>query len=210
VNSRSLSAAAAIMLVVSAAAGGQTSHPAQHKKPFEDFSASAQRLRDSVKARLSGAGSLLATPLLQARNQEHEAQLRDSIVALARAQIGTRYRLGGESPGRAFDCSGLVKFVLSMLQLDLPRTARSQSLVGRPIERDTARLRPGDLLTFGRGQRVTHIGIYVGEGRIVHASVGKHEVVEADMTQGSWFVRHWLGARRLLASADTAVGFPQP
>jgi cell wall-associated NlpC family hydrolase len=97
-----------------------------------------------------------------------------------------------------------VKFVLSLLQLELPRTARGQSLVGMPVERDTARLRPGDLVTFGPGKRVTHIGIYVGDGRIVHASVGQRAVVEATMTsRGSWFARHWLGARRLLALADS-------
>src|SRR5579872_3344903 len=52
--------------------------------------------------------------------------LRDSVVQLAKAQIGKRYRRGGQSPEKGFDCSGLVKYVMSGLNLDLPRTARQQ------------------------------------------------------------------------------------
>jgi len=195
--------AACLSLVAQSGAFGQSGQRVPRKKPFAEFSESAERLRGSVASKLSSATSTLSVPILQPTSLKRESELRDSIVALARSQIGSRYRWGAQSPGNAFDCSGLVKFVLSALHLDLPRTARSQSLVGRPVERDTAQLRPGDLLTFGRGTSVTHIGIYVGDGRIVHASTGKHHVVEADMSD-SWFKRHWLGVRRLVASADTA------
>src|SRR5205085_9946120 len=97
--------------------------------------------------------------------------LRDSMVALARAQIGKRYVRGGQSPERGFDCSGLVRYVLGGFRVDMPRTARQQATEGLAVTRDTTRLRPGDLLTFGKGTRgVSHIGIYVGNGRYVHAS----------------------------------------
>jgi cell wall-associated NlpC family hydrolase len=93
-----------------------------------------------------------------------------------------------------------------MFRLSLPRTANSQSFAGQAVPRDVAMLRPGDLLTFGKGKRVTHIGIYVGDGRLVHASTGKRRVVETTIGEAtSWFSRHWLGARRLLATADTLV-----
>jgi hypothetical protein len=98
-----------------------------------------------------------------------QALLRDSLVARARAQLGRRYVLGGESPERGFDCSGLVRYVLAALHLPLPRTAAQQARAGEMVPKDTARLRPGDLLTFGRGTRVTHIGIYVGNGKMLHA-----------------------------------------
>jgi hypothetical protein len=85
--------------------------------------------------------------------------MRDSVVAVARAQIGTPYKLGGTTPGRGFDCSGLVRYVLGALNLPLPRTAAQQAALGDAIPKDTTRLRPGDLLTFGKGKRVTHVGI---------------------------------------------------
>ena len=172
------------------------------RKPFEAFSASAERLRDSLASTLGKAASAPVTPVWKTATPEEEVSARDSIVAAARAQLGKRYVWGAETPSRGFDCSGLVKFVLSLFRLDMPRTARYQSLAGSAVEKDTARLRPGDLLTFGRGKTVTHIGIYVGDGKFVHASTGKRRVVEAKITDsGSWFVRHWVGARRLVAAA---------
>ena len=105
------------------------------------------------------------------------ATLRDSLVALARAQVGTRYVFGGTSPDRGFDCSGLIKYLAQALKLDVPRTAAEQSRVGSAVDRDQSRLRPGDLLTFGTGKRVSHIGIYVGDGKFIHASTGAGRVV---------------------------------
>lgn len=184
------------MSVAQAQSAGTTPQP----KPFAELSASAQRLRDSLLVRVAGVA---APSLLVPVSAEQEAALRDSVLAIARSQLGARYRLGAQSPGRAFDCSGLVRFVLSALRLDLPRTAASQALAGEAVERDTAQLRPGDLLTFGRGRRVTHIGIYVGEGRFIHASSAGQRVLESTLRSGSWYVRHWLGARRVVASAES-------
>jgi uncharacterized protein YfaT (DUF1175 family) len=93
--------------------------------------------------------------------------MRDSIVAVARAQIGTKYRLGGGTPEKGFDCSGLIQYVMSALRLNVPRTAKQQAKSGLAIKRDTSRLLPGDILTFGKGKKgsVSHVGIYVGDGR---------------------------------------------
>ena len=132
--------------------------------------------------------------------------MRDSVVFLARAQIGTRYRFGGATPKGGFDCSGFVRYVLGALQVALPRTAAQQASVGDNIPKDTTRLRPGDLLTFGRGNRVTHVGIYVGEGRYVHASPTAGRVIETSLARTtSPLVRIWRGGRRLLADAATAL-----
>jgi cell wall-associated NlpC family hydrolase len=139
--------------------------------------------------------------------------MRDSVVVLARAQIGTRYRFGGTTPTGGFDCSGFVRYVLAALHVPLPRTAAQQAAVGETVAKDTTRLRPGDLLTFGRGNRVTHIGIYVGEGRYVHASPTAGRVIETSLSRTrSPLVRIWRGGRRLLADAasslDSAVVTP--
>jgi uncharacterized protein YfaT (DUF1175 family) len=129
--------------------------------------------------------------------------MRDSIVAVARAQIGTPYKLGGTTPGRGFDCSGLVRYVLGALKVALPRTAAQQATVGAHLPKDTTRLRPGDLLTFGKGSRVTHVGIYVGNGRYVHASTTAGRVIETSLSRTrSPLVRSWRGGRRVLADAD--------
>jgi cell wall-associated NlpC family hydrolase len=131
------------------------------------------------------------------------AAIRDSLVAVARAQIGSRYRLGGQSPERGFDCSGLMKYIMAALHVDLPRTAREQATLGKAVPRDRERMKPGDLLTFGRGSRITHIGIYVGDGHFVHASTKTGRVIESSLDRkGSPLLRRWSGVRRL-AMADS-------
>lgn len=126
---------------------------------------------------------------------------RDSLVRLAREQVGLRYRLGAVRPGLAFDCSGLVKWLLAAFDFQVPRTAAQQAKVGVAIPKDTAQLLPGDLLFFGRGPRVTHIGIYVGDGKYVHAANRRKGVIESEISRArtTW----WKGARRLLIEPDS-------
>lgn len=131
--------------------------------------------------------------------------LRDSVVARARTQIGTRYVFGGTTPNRALDCSGLVKYVMSAFNVILPRTAHQQATMGREIPRDLAAMKPGDLLTFGRGKTVSHIGIYVGNGRMVHASTSKHQVIETTLSARSPLLKQWKGVRRLVDGARVGL-----
>ncbi|HVA57960.1 MAG: C40 family peptidase [Gemmatimonadaceae bacterium] len=133
--------------------------------------------------------------------------MRDSIVALARAQIGTPYVRGGASPERGFDCSGLVKYVLGLLDISAPRTARLQARIGEAVPRDTSELRPGDLLTFGRSkQGASHVAIYVGDGRYVHASVTAGRVIETTFDRrNEALVRVWRGVRRIFEPVADSV-----
>lgn len=187
------------------------------RKPFAAFNESAQRLKDSLTARVKGPeSSLLGPTALLIMPATQELILRDSLIAIARSQLGARYRLGAEQPGKAFDCSGLVRFVMGMLRLDLPRTADEQAQVGTEVPRDVATLLPGDLLTFGTARRITHIGIYAGEGRVIHASVTKRKVIETSMEGlGPKLLRTWRSARRLIVMADVSPAsseslLPQP
>ncbi|MDB4876791.1 MAG: NlpC/P60 family protein [Gemmatimonadetes bacterium] len=132
--------------------------------------------------------------------------LRDSVVQMARAQLGKRYRTGGQAPEKGFDCSGLVRYVLSALNVGLPRTARQQAGVGLALTRDTSELLPGDLLTFGKTKKgVSHVAIYIGEGKYIHASSKAGKVIESSFDRPhSSLVKMWRGARRVLSLDDSA------
>jgi cell wall-associated NlpC family hydrolase len=132
--------------------------------------------------------------------------LLDQMVSRARSQLGTRYVLGGANPGQALDCSSFARYAMEALGIKLPRTAAQQARVGTPVPRDRAALRAGDLLTFGLGRTVSHVGIYLGEGRFIHASVKSGQVIETTFEKNGVLLRRWQGARRLIASGDSADG----
>lgn len=159
--------------------------------------ASAQPSPDSIEKRLAAPFAVLSTSA---------QSMRDSIVILARSQLGTRYVLGGESPDRGFDCSGLVRYLMAAWNVALPRTAAQQARSGVAVNRDTTSLRPGDLLTFGRGKRASHIGIYVGDGRFIHASSRAGRVVESNLHRApAPGIKPLRGARRFVVTGDSAV-----
>lgn len=103
---------------------------------------------------------------------------RLAVVEAAKRMVGAPYRYGGSSP-RGFDCSGLVSFSFAQAGIQVPRTADRQFRASQPL--GDRGLLPGDLLFFDiGGRRISHVGIYVGEGRFVHApSTGKQVSVES-------------------------------
>lgn len=110
--------------------------------------------------------------------------------------IGIDYRYGGNDPETGFDCSGMVRHVVrNALGLDLPRTARDMAQLGKRIPLDD--LKPGDLVFFNTMRRAfSHVGIYLGDNRFVHApSLGGQVRIE-DMSARYWVAR-FEGARRL-------------
>ncbi|MGC4030062.1 MAG: C40 family peptidase [Steroidobacteraceae bacterium] len=90
----------------------------------------------------------------------------EQIAARALAQLGKPYRYGGNGPD-AFDCSGLVRYAYSGIGVDTPRTTADQFRAARTVTR--GELAAGDLLFFRIGGAITHVGIYAGDGRFVHA-----------------------------------------
>ena len=127
----------------------------------------------------------------------HRLALRDSIANLALAQLGAPYVLGGATPA-GFDCSGLVRYVYAMTDWTPPRTAQRQAFAGNAVSRSA--LQPGDVLTFGDGPDVTHVGIYVGDGWYVHASsIAGRVILSRVDRRPAKMIRPILGARRLLA-----------
>jgi cell wall-associated NlpC family hydrolase len=124
-----------------------------------------------------------------------DSSMGQAVVALAKRQVGAPYRWGGSNPS-GFDCSGLVRYVYAQVGVALPHNAAQQYRLGTPIGRES--LAPGDLVFF---DRLRHNGIYLGEGRFVHARQTGRGVNIASLDDG-WYSSHWVGARRLELPAD--------
>ena len=121
----------------------------------------------------------------------------NAVLIRAISLVGTPYRYGGNTPEGGFDCSGLVGYVYrDMLDLRLPRTTRELAALEGP-RIPPSQLTGGDLVFFGSHGEVSHVGIYVGEGRFVHAP-SSGGTVRLDHLDGPWWRDHYRGARRLL------------
>lgn len=113
--------------------------------------------------------------------------------------LGIKYRFGGDTPKTGFDCSGLVAYAAEKsLGLKLPHHAAALARRGEPVKRKD--LKKGDLVFFNtRGARYSHVGIYLGHDRFVHAPRTGTRVRIEDMDQSYWKKRY-TGARRLAAN----------
>jgi cell wall-associated NlpC family hydrolase len=136
----------------------------------------------SAAAKRSPDAPASATPLTPSQSR---------IVTTALKYVGAPYARGGSSPA-GFDCSGFVMFVYARHGVALPHSAEAQYRLGAPVRRD--RLRPGDIVFF---DRLGHSGIYIGDGRFVHATK-PGDVVKVSGIDESWYRRRWVGARRIL------------
>ncbi|ASL27053.1 peptidoglycan endopeptidase [Azotobacter chroococcum] len=129
----------------------------------------------------------------------------EDVLVRALGLVGTPYRWGGNTPDSGFDCSGLIGYVYrEAAGLRLPRSTREMLAMRAPGVRPGA-LRSGDLVFFatdGSG-RVSHAGIYVGEGRFVHAPSSGGTVRLDRLADGYWQGRY-LGARRVLRGMPVA------
>ena len=118
-----------------------------------------------------------------------------TVLQRAFALLGTPYRWGGSSPDGGFDCSGLVGYVFRSIGIDLPRVSRAMANEGIAITDRTA-LAEGDLVFFGRRGRVDHVGIYVGDGKFLHAPRTGRDVTVSSLTSGYW-AQKYMEARRV-------------
>ncbi|HVS00036.1 MAG TPA: C40 family peptidase [Thermoanaerobaculia bacterium] len=131
------------------------------------------------------------------------AQALHAVVDNALGWLGSPYRMGG-SARSGIDCSGLVRAVYGSLGVVLPRTAAGQFHQGVPVP--DAELRPGDLVFFENTYKsgISHVGIYIGDGRFVHAAGRKRGVVVTAMAE-PYFRSRFIGARRLLGGEPVRV-----
>ena len=133
----------------------------------------------------------------------HSAPAGDSVLGQAQefalralSFIGVRYQWGGTSPDTGFDCSGLIRYVYAQITgQTLHGTAQEISRVGATV--DKSELQPGDLVFFNTLRKpFSHVGIYLGESRFLHAPSRGGNVEIVDMSQRYWQSRY-NGARRL-------------
>ncbi len=112
--------------------------------------------------------------------------LRAQVVFTAMQMVGVPYRWGGSTP-QGFDCSGLVQYVYSNAGLRLPRTAADQMDASAPVTLENAQA--GDLLFFRDGGRTSHVAIYLGDGRFVHAPSTGSQVSLDSFGNAYWRMR---------------------
>ena len=126
------------------------------------------------------------------------------VVMNALGMIGLRYRFGGNTPESGLDCSGFVRYVFNdTFGFLLPRRAVEMSRVGTSV--DMAELRPGDLVFFNTMRHTfSHVGIYIGDNKFVHAPSTGSKIRVDDMTASYWVTRY-NGARRIENSAGTPI-----
>lgn len=126
-----------------------------------------------------------------------KGDLRSELVKTARRFIGIPYRWGGTTAKNGFDCSGLTMVSYRLNGLNLPRVSRSQYKAGRWVAK--SKLRPGDLVFFATkgGKRVTHVGMYAGNGEFIHAPrTGKN--VRIEKLSNKFFAKTYVGGRTYL------------
>ena len=119
-----------------------------------------------------------------------------NLTSYARSLIGVHYKYGGNSPGIGFDCSGFVDHVFRhTLKINLPRSSDEISRIGQPVS--MRNLRAGDLVFFNTlRHKFSHVGIYLGDDRFIHAPSSGGSVRTENMLDPYWKT-HYDGARRV-------------
>ncbi|WP_028950064.1 C40 family peptidase [Sulfurihydrogenibium subterraneum] len=124
------------------------------------------------------------------------------IYKYAIGLLGTKYSFGGNSID-GIDCSSFVQHVFELAGYKMPRTAREQALYGYFVRREN--LKPGDLLFFATyASYPSHVGIYIGNGKMIHASSRGRRVEVADINQ-DYYIRRFLFAKRIPANMKELI-----
>jgi cell wall-associated NlpC family hydrolase len=120
------------------------------------------------------------------------------IIELAKQKLGRRYVWGAQGQKNTFDCSGLTSYVCKKNGICIPRRAIQQSKYGKPVKR--SELQPGDLVFFDTSKNhkgyVNHVGIYIGNGKFIHASSAKKKVIITSLDK-PFYSKRYKGARRV-------------
>ena len=168
---------------------GSTSFNHEWKPPTEAELADLARAPKAADAAPAGAPEA----------SKAEESIKDRLLRVAQRMLAVPYRFGGTTLW-GIDCSGFVQKTFAFLNLDLPRTAREQYKEGVTVAKSD--LSPGDLVFFRTyAKYASHVGIYLGDNRFVHAS-SRDRKVTIDSLDEPYYTKHYLGAKRLLAEGE--------
>ena len=143
------------------------------------------------------------TVVMYYHTADEALQLRHALVALGRRYMGVPYRLGGMSPS-AFDCSGFTKYLYDKYDIDLTRRASTQLADGIIVSKES--LQVGDLIFLkfpGETCQASHVGIYVGNNQILHASSSRG--IALNDLRSDYYTRYYLCARRIICTDPSQV-----
>jgi len=127
----------------------------------------------------------LVSTLFEYLSAESSTNSNDALISLAKSKLGSPYVYAKTGPN-SFDCSGFVYYVFNKNNIQVPRTSIAQSKIGRKITRD--KIKRGDLVFFDTSLKghVNHSGIYLGNGKFIHASSGRANSVTISNIDG-WY-----------------------
>lgn len=158
-------------------------------------SASCAAIEPAPENTLAQTDISIQTPL-NAEAEEHWPERAREVLVNALSLTGIRYKYGGNSPETGFDCSGFVRYVYQQTaNLSLPHSARAISQLGHSVHKNE--LKPGDLVFFNTLKSAfSHVGIYLGNNRFIHAPSSGGGVRVEDMQTGYW-AKRFNGAQRI-------------
>ncbi|MBZ5535476.1 MAG: C40 family peptidase [Acidobacteriia bacterium] len=165
------------------------------EKPMEDAATDGELDADNSPEIALRSSEALVNDATSGSEKETDLSVPSQLVQAGLDFLGVPYRWRGMSEQRGVDCSGLVKTLFDRFQIELPHSAREQFKLGNRVAR--AELAVGDLVFFStRGRIPTHVGIYIGDNRFIHAARKAGQVIISNLSQ-SWYQRNFVGARRI-------------
>jgi cell wall-associated NlpC family hydrolase len=188
--------------IASLSAGNPWARPVALAAPAPAAATAPSTSSDDFASVLSSSGG---TVVRRARQLDPAAGVAtttgEQLLATARQYLGVPYLWGGTDPGKGLDCSGLVQHAAKQLGITLPRTAAAQAKVGVEVRGGLAHAKPGDLVVLENGH---HIGIYVGNGQMLHAPKTGDVVKISKVWETPMTIRR-LGTTAATAAAGTGL-----
>ena len=162
---------------------------------FSDLTALSLLIASMLLAGCAGAPPRPTAVTAPAQNETSSRLDHGELAALiAREQIGVDYRYGGTNPATGFDCSGLVYYSYAQAGITVPRTSSEQFRAARKIS--LAEAQPGDVVFFQDQEKLSHVGIYLGRGRFIHAPTSGRTVSVASI-DSPYYQEHLVAVGRL-------------
>ena len=179
----------------------QKTQPSLSKEEYQFFST----LSSSVEVKLEDYDTNLLQNQFFTLGQGHiHRAIKDDVESTAKNLLGTPYVWGATGPNK-FDCSGFTQKVFCTAGINIPRNSRAQAKVGKYISYKS--LKRGDMVFFATNKqnpkRVTHVGIYLSNGKFIHASSGGKRVIISSLIKSNYYKNNFLWGRRIIRGHKT-------